>query len=160
MSRNRTNTRILNREFLYTDSPSGKPITICKTTFECKVHESIIDHLTTRQVDNLLYKFMESGAEFLDVTWSTKFKIYKMCITRQVVCNVNDTYDEELGKSIASTKCQIAIFNLMKNAMQYAVESAYKNFVLYAAGCQCSNEIAEYDEKLHLDYLLDKIQSK
>ena len=160
MSRNRTNTRILNREFLYTDSPSGQPVITCKTTFECKVHESIIDHLTTRQIDNLLYKLMESGADFLDVTWSTKFNIYKMCITRQVVCNVNDSYDEELGKSIASTKCQIAIFKLMKNAMQYAVESAYKNFVLYTSGCQCSNEIAEYDEKLHLDYLLDKIQSK
>lgn len=160
MSLNRTNTRILNREFLYTDSPSGQPVITCKTTFECKVPDSIIDHLTTRQIDNLLYKLMESGAEFLDVTWSITFKIYKMCITRQVVCNVNDSYDEELGKNIASTKCQIAIFKLMKNAMQYAVESAYKNFVLYAAGCQCSNEIAEYDEKLHLDYLLDKIQSK
>ena len=161
MSRNKTNTRIIKREFLYEDSSSGKPITVCKTTFECKIHDSLIEHLNYYdQLDKMFNKLTETGAELIEAANANDFTVYTLAITRRVACHDGDVYDEKLGRDIASTKCNIAIFRLMQLLNKCILECTCSKVITRVLNNQANNEIAWSEEKTHLDYLLSKIQSK
>lgn len=160
MSRNKTNIRVLDREYLHTDSLSGKAITTCKLTVECRLNNTMLSYLNADDLCKLPLKFKCYCSDILDINSDRKHSIYKVEIIRSTTCNQDDKYDEQLGESIAATKCQVAAFRMMKSIGDYVVYCMHKHCGFAAYDIQINNELAAWDENEHLKFLLDKVKQK
>lgn len=158
MSRNKTNIRVIDREFLHADSSSGEAITICKLTVECRLDNVMLSYLDPDDLSKLPSRFNRYCSDILSINSDKNNTMYKVEIIRSTTCNQDDVYDEKLGENIASTKCQVVAFRMMKSIGNYIIKCMDRHCGLAAHNIHTNNKLAACRENEHLKFLLNKVK--